>query len=62
MAIMIRKAVLDLSEVEKLCAVDWPLKDKIMTACEDFEVCKPLLSAHMLAEQQARHFDCNSCA
>lgn len=38
MAIMMRKAVLDLSEVEKLCVVDWPLKDKITTACEEFEV------------------------
>lgn len=38
MAIMMRRAVLDLSEVEKLCAVDWPIKDKILVACEEFEV------------------------
>jgi hypothetical protein len=36
--ILLKKNLLDISEVEKLCSVDWPNKEAIISSCKEFEV------------------------
>jgi len=41
--ILLRKNLMDLSDVEKLCSVDWPNKEQIMAGCKEFEFSSKLL-------------------